>query len=244
MIIDFFNEKHLYLILNIGAIIGPLALSFHPRSKFYKTWEATFPAIFLVGFLFVIWDIAFTKMGIWGFNPRYLSGFYLVNLPIEEVLFFITVPYACLFSYHSVKVLTSSSVFTSSVPWISGILMVLSLVVGVWFYYRLYTVVTFIALLTYTIWVAVWLRKPFVGRFYFTYLLILIPFVIMNGVLTGTGIDEEVVWYAGNQHIGLRILTIPIEDTFYGMLLIFMNVSLYEFFLFLMHNKHQDWQRA
>ncbi|MBK9191921.1 MAG: lycopene cyclase domain-containing protein [Crocinitomicaceae bacterium] len=42
---------------------------------------------FIVGIPFLIWDYFFTKAGVWGFNPEYLTEFYIANLPIEEVLF-------------------------------------------------------------------------------------------------------------------------------------------------------------
>jgi hypothetical protein len=39
-----------------------------------------------------------------------------------------------------------------------------------------------------------------------------------------------VVWYKESGIIGLRLMTIPIEDVFYGMGLILFNVWLYTYF--------------
>ena len=67
-------------------------------------------------------------------------------------------------------------------------------------------------------------------RFYIAFLIILIPFFIVNGVLTGTGIEEPVVWYNNAENLGIRLGTIPIEDIGYAFTMIFGNVLLIERF--------------
>ncbi len=66
------------------------------------------------------------------------------------------------------------------------------------------------------------------GRFYFTFGFILIPFLLVNGILTGSFIDGEVVWYNDKENLGFRLATIPFEDVFYGMLLLLCNISIFE----------------
>ncbi len=63
--------------------------------------------------------------------------------------------------------------------------------------------------------------------FYITFLFMLIPFFIVNGILTGTGIEGNIVWYNDEENLGIRLGTIPIEDTVYAFSMILMNLSLF-----------------
>jgi len=53
------------------------------------------------------------------------------------------------------------------------------------------------------------------GRFYLGYFVSLIPFLIMNGWLTGSFTEEPIVWYNNMHNMGLRIGTVPAEDAMY-----------------------------
>ena len=47
-------------------------------------------------------------------------------------------------------------------------------------------------------------------------------FSIVNGLLTGTLIKNQVVWYNNNENLSIRLGTIPVEDIFYALLMLLM----------------------
>ncbi len=74
-------------------------------------------------------------------------------------------------------------------------------------------------------------KADFLSRFYFSYIILLLPFLVVNGILTGLFIPNEVVWYNNDEILGLKVLTIPVEDFFYGMLLLLLNTAGMEYLL-------------
>ena len=219
--------KGLYLLINLFTISFPLIRSFEHRINYFSKWKYVFIAEGIVMLLFIPWDIAFTNSGIWGFNPKYLSGVYLFNLPIEEWLFFVTVPFSCIFIYESLKLLVKfypgpRATKIISLFLIGFLLLALGLNTD-----KAYTSLTFLLVVVFILLGQFVFRLPFMGRIYWAYLFVLLPFLIVNGVLTGFGIPEQVVWYNSEEFMGFRIGTIPFEDTFYGFLLIALNIAIY-----------------
>nr|WP_255481250.1 lycopene cyclase domain-containing protein [Pontibacter sp. Tf4] len=89
---------------------------------------------------------------------------------------------------------------------------------------RWYTSITFMLL---AIMLLVHLRyfgTKYLGRFFLAYIVHLVPFLLVNGVLTYL----PVVWYNNNYNLGLRLVSIPVEDTMYSMLMLLLTISLYE----------------
>lgn len=221
--------SYLYLMVNLGAISVPFIYSFHPKLKFNLKWKSFWLANLITITPFIAWDVWFTDMGIWGFNPVYLSGLYLFNLPLEEVLFFICIPYACVFTWHCFSVLRWKEKYFNNLNFLSYFLFALSIIIAIIFNKQLYTFYTALSLALLLGFLLV--RKiKWLGSFFLTYLVLLIPFTVVNGILTGTGIENEIVWYNNDHNFSIRYLTIPIEDIFYGMVLILLNVSLFEYF--------------
>lgn len=217
-----------YLWINLLAISVPLLVSFHPRVKLYKKWKSLWIAIVLALIPFIIWDVYFTEKAFWGFNEVYLIGIYLLGLPIEEWLFFICIPYACVFTHYALLDLNSKRMLKAkSVKYVTILLISLFAINAVINFELAYTLVDMLFAITILL-LAYRFNKTLLKSFYLTFLVMLIPFILVNGVLTGTGIENEVVWYNDLENLGLRFFTIPIEDFAYAFSLILLNLLVFE----------------
>ena len=187
-------------------------------------WKSIFPSLIIIGSVYITADIFFVKYGIWGFNPAYHLNLLLFGLPLEEWLFFIVIPYASIFiHYVFVSYYPNLMLSNTFVRIFSGILILVLLLVIILNHEKTYTLFNF-SLLILALILALFDKTRLLNRFYITFLIILIPFFIVNAILTGTFIPGEVVWYNNSEILGIRLLTVPVEDTGYTFSLILLNL--------------------
>ncbi len=221
------NTHYTYFLILAASLAGPLALSFDKKVAFYSKWKFLFPALLIPATFYILWDIYFTSLGVWSFNEQYISGIKLANLPIEEVLFFFVVPYCCLFIYECIRCYFPKIRNARQADLVMKGLGIALIIAGFIFYDRLYTSYTFV-LCGLFIAAVYFFKRYFINfdaaSFLVSYAIILIPFLLVNGFLTAI----PVVLYNDAENIGLRIYTIPFEDSFYGMLLVMTVVGIYE----------------
>lgn len=222
--------KYLYLLLNLGSLLIPFLFSFHPRLKFYQYWKALFLAMVITMLVFIPWDALFTINGIWGFNESYFIGMKLLSLPVEEWLFFICIPYACVFTHFAlVKLLPELSLTTKTSTVIFIALIVALVLFSILNYDKWYTFVNFTYAIILLLIVKTY-QSQILPQYFITFLVMLIPFFIVNGILTGSMIENEVVWYNNSENLNIRLFTIPVEDTIYALSLILTNLALTNYF--------------
>mgnify|MGYP000932540739 CR=1 FL=1 len=220
-----------YLLLNIFIIIVPLILTFEKKIQFYKKLPALLISILFVGGGYIIWDAIATLRGDWAFNPKYLIGVNFLNLPLEEILFFITVPYSTIFLYETGKLYLKESEIKISKKFfmVLSIALIITALIYSSQYYTI-TVLLFCSLFIlinlfpvvsnllkskiYWLWIA------------FTY----IPFLVVNYILTSL----PIVTYSPDAIWGLRVTTIPVEDFFYSF-------SMLSFYLFVYLLSEEKW---
>ncbi|MCT4561622.1 MAG: lycopene cyclase domain-containing protein [Crocinitomicaceae bacterium] len=220
----------LYALLIIGTFIGPFALSFDKKIHFYTYFKVLIPSIIIVAFTFIVWDEFFTQKAIWGFNPDYLSGIYLGSLPIEEVSFFIVVPFACMFIYEVLKGYFPNLKKEKMGKIVAFTITLAGLIFSISNLENWYTLSACVLAVLLSIRFFFINRSPWYEDFAFAYLVAIIPFTLVNGVLTGMATPEPVVWYSEAHIMGVRFISIPLEDFFYNYDMLILVCFLFEKF--------------
>ncbi len=216
----------LYFILLLSSVAVPLGLSFDKKLQFYKQWKYLFPSIIIVAALYIAVDVYFTKIGVWGFNARYHCNCLLLGLPVEEWLFFMVIPYASIFLHDSIALYFNKfriKRITANI--LTVILIVLSVLLLIFNMEKAYTVYILTTIIVVLI-LSFFDSSETTNSFYPIFLIILLPFIAVNTILTGSFIDEPVVWYNNSENLGVRFLTIPIEDFGYALSLLLFNLLL------------------
>ena len=217
----------LYFKVLLFSFIIPFIFSFHQKIKFYKFFKQIAASLSLIGFFFIIWDIYFTKIGVWGFDKKHHSSIMLSNLPLEEVLFFFVIPFVCVFTYFvlSEKKVLNLNINTTFLK----LICILFVAFAFLFFKNAYTISVLILTILILLYI-IYYRPDWIGYFFSMYLIIhVFPFLLVNGVLTGYITDLPPVWYDSNNIIGVRLGTIPVEDFLYSFILLFLNTSLFEY---------------
>lgn len=213
----------LYLILDFLVLLFPLLLSFDRRVAFYKRWPAVWSSIVITGVIYIVWDIFATKRGDWHFSETYTESLRIYGLPLEEILFFIVVPYACIFILEVVRSYTSERFFDFP-RWVAAGLGTLFLLIALVFYTRPYTLTVFSVMAAF-FFIGGLTAKYYLGTrsFWLAMAISYVPFLVANGVLTGM----PVVLYGREHILGVRIGSIPLEDFFYSFTLLGFNYLLF-----------------
>lgn len=213
-----------YLYLNLAIIAFPLLFSFEKRIKFYSRIKPLAVALFITGIFFVGWDVFATYRGHWSFNPIYVDDIKFLGLPLEEILFFVTVPYSCIFVFDSLIHFLGDKKLFSPRKWL--FLIIGALIIGLAFgcFSKEYTFLAILSVGLTFLFVSLVNVKLFSSRAYWIYIfLTLVLFLIFNYILT----SFPVVQYSSVAITNFRLTTIPIEDLLFNFSMLTNYLTIY-----------------
>jgi lycopene cyclase domain-containing protein len=216
--------KYEYLFLNLTILIGPLAMSFEKQIRFITKWRHAFPAILIVAVPYLVWDASVTGRH-WWFNQRYTLDFRLAGLPLEEWLFFFTVPFAGLFVWEvtahyfpkrEISFLQRARAALYFLPLPGAVLFAFG---------KEYTGLMLVFLGAAAILDRALNSSIFLQQRLLTYLACIFILIMMfNTYLTW----RPVVLYGEQYQLGVRLGTIPVEDFGYGISHLLLAAIVYE----------------
>lgn len=208
-------------------------LTFAPKVYYFRKMKSLAFSIAVVSGLFVMWDVIASRRGDWIFNEKYIEGTGLLGLPLEEILFFITVPYSCLFLYETFRTYIKEKPFPYN-KYVYGILAILCLAGALVFIERTYTATVLIVSATVFASAMFCFKDIFASNLYWLYMVVCtVLFALFNHLLTSL----PVVIYSQNAITGVRIASIPIEDFLY-------NFTLLSLYLIFYHFAEKKWGRS
>ncbi len=211
-----------YLSFNIVILIfSTLGILF--TKKTLPQPFAALKAMVIMSIPFLIWDHIVTNTW-WSFNPLYTLPIRVFKLPLEEIMFFFTVPWSCLLLWVNIKSLKFLNTTTSFSYILLGLTFCFTLIAI--FRSPIYMIV---ALLSFLLIQILSFASNLFNRNSFLFFAILTLFLttIFNGYLTSRPVVEYSQAYLSQNFI----YTIPFEDYIYGLTLICGNVWLYEKFI-------------
>jgi len=214
-----------YLMINLVIVSLPLIFSIILYRYTLQKLSSFFLSFIVVGIPFIIWDVFATGRGDWSFNPSYVNGVKFFGLPYEEILFFVTVPFASLFLFESLRYFVFDTYISNRYRIVFLILSPLFFFSGLYFIFTPYTstvllVTSFTCLMLYLCFN--FLLKSI--HFYLYLFLTMLFFLIFNSLLTGI----PVLLYSKNSILNIRFGTIPVEDFFYNFSLLVLYLGVYE----------------
>ncbi len=224
-------QNYYYIALDVFSFLIPFLFSFEKKwMHFIRFWKPYFSAIFIVGIFFILWDIYFAYENVWGFNDDYLLGIRWFKLPLEEWLFFLLIPYSSNFIHYSLAYFFPKFELKKTITQsITILLFIISFGVFVWNLDKIYTASSF-GLFAVLMLFQMIFQWEYAQKFYLSFIVIYIPFFLVNSALTGMFTENAVVFYDNQENLGIRVGTMPLEDSFYCFSMLYGSVLLFEYF--------------
>ncbi|MCI0919782.1 lycopene cyclase domain-containing protein [Sphingobacterium rhinopitheci] len=205
-----------YALILFFTIIICFIASFDKRILFYRFFGPFLFSAIIVAIPFIAWDIWFTAHGVWWFNTDYTLGIVVAGLPIEEWLFFVCIPFSCVFTYFCFDKFFNWDALSGFNNIIVFIIIIICAVVGLLHYDNIYTFVTALVTVLTLVYLHFIVRVDWITKATVVYGILMLGFFPVNGVLTGSGLESPIVNYNPADFMGVRMFTIPVEDAVYG----------------------------
>jgi len=215
-----------YILIDLGLLIFSGLLFSLKDLNFAKNSKFLILSVLINVFVFSVPTEFLTQLKVIVFNPPYLTGLTLWELPAEELLLYFLLPGAGLAVYSFLNARYPDNKAEKYSLAVSNIMLGVCIAMLYFGHQKLYTVFTFALLMAFLVFIEYVGKIRFMYRFYRAYLVSLILFYIVYGVLTSV----PVVQYNSAETLNFNLFHIPFESHFYFMAMLLLSIYLFELF--------------
>ena len=218
--------NYTYLLINLGLFLFSVLVFSNRKLDFAGQSKFIILAVLINLFTFSVPTEFLTQLKVIVFNPPYLSGMTLWELPAEELLISLLLPLCGLAMYLFLNYRFPDNSMEKYSLAISNILLGVCIAMLYFGHQKLYTLFTFSILLVFLLYIEYVSKIRFMYRFYRAFLVSLILFYIVYGMLTSI----PVVQYTTEETLDFNFAHIPFESQFYYMSMLLLSIYLFELF--------------
>jgi lycopene cyclase domain-containing protein len=215
-----------YLLLQLAFLVIPVILSTHKKIRFAFQLRYLLPAIVFSGAIFVMWNMRFNELLIWTYNPKYITGILLAQVPLEEWISFLIIPLSSVYIHEYLKIrlekLDTQNIFVA----LSLLLFIGTGILAYVFRRNIFSFFTFFLTAIYLGYTVFRNRfKKYYTAFYGSFVVTLLPFFVVSVI----ALHLPVISYNTDHIMGIELLSVPIERFFYVFLMLLINTTIYEY---------------
>lgn len=218
--------NYTYLLIDLGLLLFSIFLFSIKQLNFAKNSKFIILAVLINLFAFSVPTEFLTQLKVIVFNPPYLTGLTLWELPVEELLISLVLPLSGLAIYLYLNVRFPDNTYEKYSLAVSNIMLGICIAMIYFGHQKLYTLFTFAILLVFIVYIEYVNRIRFMYRFYRAFLVSLILFYLVFETLTSI----PVLQYNAKETLDFNVFHLPFESQFYFMGMLLLTVWLFELF--------------
>ncbi|MBB6501355.1 lycopene cyclase domain-containing protein [Pedobacter cryoconitis] len=218
--------NYTYLLINLAFLLIPVLLFSVRQLNFTEQSKFIILAVLINVFVFSVPTEFLTQLKVIAFNPSYMTGMTLWQLPVEELLLSLVLPLCGVSVYLFLNLRFPDNGPEKYSLAVSNMMIGVCIAMLYFGHQKLYTLFTFSILIVFIVYIEYVNKLRFMYRFYRAFLVSLIPFYILYGVL----VNLPCLSFNKIQTLNFNQLNIPFETPFYFMSMLLLSIYLFELF--------------
>lgn len=218
--------KFAFLLLALSLFLLPLI--FHFDKKIFKdgNFNAVLGGSLIAAIVISTLTIVLQLLGILQYNEINTIGLIFKDIPVEQYLLNFSFSFTAVSLYLYLNFKFPKNDLQKYSLALSNLILGLCVAFLFFSYPKWYTMLTFATLLVVLLLIEYVGRLRFMYKAYRAFLVMLIPFHLVYGILFWKG----TLLVAANETSGMQVAKIPVENYFLALIMLLISVYMFEFF--------------